>query len=1406
MIGGLLKGMGSLVKGAFKGIGKGISKGFKLLGKGAKKLWRTFTKTQHTAHTEVNEDSKDKKKLSQNGNKFSEEILEENHMTPARETKEQTQRKLAEEFSLTPEEISYLSGLDKSQFKSNEIKPHTVNAEDPSIIDADEYVDYEEIKDTNTFHTVQNQPVQATSNPVEIEVKTDSNNQDLAKPQPNVNIVNNYNSSSRSEENVVNTDNANPIEVVIPTSNSNNENNVVEGNTINSDNSSSNSEVQVILPNQNNYNSSSRSEENVVNTDNLNGILEQHIYIDEPDYHYPFQYTEQGLAPMLPAVAQLIYEMVSNPLREEIMQRLNQMYSATTDIEIAGQKTQLATLNQLNKNINDNMYLFLQQSMPMKNLVYERATNIEKNTDQLRAIIGRFLVSKNGEIALTPELAANLTLLPVITDTTHALQAQVETLDSKVNRAEEQHAEESEEDLNTKGEQSSKLDNILGFFSGITGFFKSILGKLNLIPGPMDILFLILLAVDQIKKYLEAHWNDIMAWFNDTWGDLTLEGIGNLIWTTIKKWVGNLTDILKYLFMEYIKKEGKFFWNGGDFYFKYNKARNDGSIYEYSSWTDDNEKVVRRYDQSGKLTSGSVNDVTYSRDGQVNQYKNRNILLGLTDYGGNKYDYKSDAKGVQQIKSKSKFFLNAEVPLQDPAYLYGSVNRVDDFKRKDGQPVYRLGGPYTVFADYLWDLDNSKWEDNLKKANQNAYVYITRNSKGQWVAFIPTGKSDTSKEAANLFNHLKVGDNILENVTTAHKRDGSEEQIVTTGLGGTMKDNITEMLNILERTYNKLTTVYNKDMFSKFGGDAQIVNGRLQTSGLSQFDNSTFSYDANGMISSAGGSIADNAKITNHKRYQYSQSKRSEIFNGGSYADCSSYVTYVLSKSGINLTGNDAFGYIPSTADYTNLIRNSSDKARSINKRYGIKVIERVGKRGVKPNEAKLQPGDISVFRDNDAGHVIMYLGGGTWTHMGQEGNRTFTLQGNDWTNWTSTHAYQGTLRFGHSNRKDIYGTSINLGGTGDAGNTSDLATVNKNNPVSEGAEEVIHPRNSQEYGRTKDNAAHAFNYFRVKGLSPNAAAGIVGNLACEDLGRPAHIVPDDNGGPTAGIAGFHDQFGKGGLFTKLQQFSNRNNKDWRSLNAQLDFIWDMIMVNPLNYGRKYLTLQKYLTNPTISVREASYQWGKLYEVFGPGRAYLDPNSKEHLKRAKTANGVLVDFGKLPPQDILDTPVMGASYESTGVETPTSGSMTSVNGTTLTEQWRSALGQWLKEVESTEPGVIQAEPTPNLTEGNKLDEVVVTGQSVPIAKTVTPEPSFQGVHIPEIIAEEDPKIKQAREEAAKQAKEAEKARKHPELAKKQGKSDVPPVILQNHTHNYPTPRQDYQVNPDAFLNTNNNDA
>lgn len=97
-----------------------------------------------------------------------------------------------------------------------------------------------------------------------------------------------------------------------------------------------------------------------------------------------------------------------------------------------------------------------------------------------------------------------------------------------------------------------------------------------------------------------------------------------------------------------------------------------------------------------------------------------------------------------------------------------------------------------------------------------------------------------------------------------------------------------------------------------------------------------------------------------------------------------------------------------------------------------------------------------------------------------------------------------------------------------------------------------------------------AYNYFISKGYSPEASAGIVGNLMHESgLRTGAEGDKGLKGGSSFGIAQWRE-----GRYSNLQDFSNKRGSKWNDFNNQLEFVHHELQTTERNTYNKLLKVK----------------------------------------------------------------------------------------------------------------------------------------------------------------------------------------------------------------------------------------
>lgn len=160
--------------------------------------------------------------------------------------------------------------------------------------------------------------------------------------------------------------------------------------------------------------------------------------------------------------------------------------------------------------------------------------------------------------------------------------------------------------------------------------------------------------------------------------------------------------------------------------------------------------------------------------------------------------------------------------------------------------------------------------------------------------------------------------------------------------------------------------------------------------------------------------------------------------------------------------------------------------------------------------------------------------------------------------------------------------------------------------------------------GKLKENAKIAYNYFVNHGIPAASAAGIVGNLYHEDLGNPLRTVKDSHGTTAYGIAGFNSGGDYPNLMAWARNHGIQGNPDFEQ---QLEYLTYVI-----KSGRDQ-RLTAVIMNPNSTPEDASYAWGRYYEVFGGNTVkngkhvgYLFRDDPEHVKRGQTSAALYKQF------------------------------------------------------------------------------------------------------------------------------------------------------------------------------------
>ena len=127
-------------------------------------------------------------------------------------------------------------------------------------------------------------------------------------------------------------------------------------------------------------------------------------------------------------------------------------------------------------------------------------------------------------------------------------------------------------------------------------------------------------------------------------------------------------------------------------------------------------------------------------------------------------------------------------------------------------------------------------------------------------------------------------------------------------------------------------------------------------------------------------------------------------------------------------------------------------------------------------------------------------------------------------------------------------------------------------------------------------------NFFMEKGLTDNQTACVVGSIE-KTSNFKADTEVTENKKTYIGVCKW-----EGDKATKLQEYAKQNNKDWKDLGLQLDYLW-----SELNGNYKKNLLDWFTSNAKASVKECVKKWVKEFN----GCTTKKCGTEEIIKKAK---------------------------------------------------------------------------------------------------------------------------------------------------------------------------------------------
>lgn len=154
------------------------------------------------------------------------------------------------------------------------------------------------------------------------------------------------------------------------------------------------------------------------------------------------------------------------------------------------------------------------------------------------------------------------------------------------------------------------------------------------------------------------------------------------------------------------------------------------------------------------------------------------------------------------------------------------------------------------------------------------------------------------------------------------------------------------------------------------------------------------------------------------------------------------------------------------------------------------------------------------------------------------------------------------------------------------------------------------------------DNPEKAYNYFIGRGLSPDQAAGIVGNLMQESGVNP---LSSSGGGGTIGIAQW-----EGSRDDALRAFAQKQGKPYTDLGVQLDYLWSELTGAYSSVLDRLKNASDYITATNIFVGPDVWPSGEPADPYYEGRrqgGFENPGTPFIARRISNAKEVLNTYG-----------------------------------------------------------------------------------------------------------------------------------------------------------------------------------
>ena len=155
------------------------------------------------------------------------------------------------------------------------------------------------------------------------------------------------------------------------------------------------------------------------------------------------------------------------------------------------------------------------------------------------------------------------------------------------------------------------------------------------------------------------------------------------------------------------------------------------------------------------------------------------------------------------------------------------------------------------------------------------------------------------------------------------------------------------------------------------------------------------------------------------------------------------------------------------------------------------------------------------------------------------------------------------------------------------------------------------------------------YSYLRTQGLSPAAAAGILGNMYQESTVNPK-LIQGNGRGPAAGIVQWENYNTKSGRWKNMSDYAKSKGKDWTDLQSQLEFMMQELGADSMNpFWKNTVNVEGKTVGPSTfaefknsnDVEAATYQFEKTFERAGK------PRMSTRISKAKEYYDMFKDLG-----------------------------------------------------------------------------------------------------------------------------------------------------------------------------------